>query len=844
LDVEGGDKWHPRGAFKFSGRLVAALDGYAHKESGAADIAVLLRQELRRSDERRRQDGVGSGAYFVNTFVDVPVSEVFPAAFDWESYGLVSQPRSGDVVRVTSLPWRPEWLQDIPDEGVDGQVARALKQRGDGAVPGDPFLAQVDNSLTSYKTPGQRSSVRSAVILPAGGTLVVNLPTGAGKTLAMLAAAETSATGSLSVIVVPTVALALDQERRYRENHPDHPATAYHGGLGTEEKKEFRRRIGTGEQRMIFTNPEALVSSLSWHLVKAAEDGELAVLAIDEAHVVGSWGDAFRPHFHAVAGLRNHLLRKAEEKGHRPLKTILATATLSGTTLDLLQKLFGQPGPFFHVAAPVVRPEPEYWQAINLEADERTDRLIEALRHLPRPAIVYTTLRNSDHAGPNQLTPSKIADLLRQAGFKRLKTVDGGTSTTERERVIRGLRNESDSPAEIDVVIGTSAFGLGIDIPDIRTVIHACLPENLDRFYQEVGRGGRDGCASISLVLSTEADVRKASALAVPTFLTADSIRTRWGLMLDVRQPLADDLQRLPLSTVREGLPGNTDYNELWNLQTISLLARAGALEWDFSFPAEDPDAGNPADLGSWVTVRVLRGDHMTEHFWSEEIEPLRVTLLSNARKGFTDLRETLKGNNCVGIEIAKSYCITEPASMATICAASCGGCLTCRREGRHRWGSPAPPTPAIKLGHKSDVLKGLVTAGELGQRVAIALSSKDFENRRLLKRLIDRLILTANVGLIVAPGEVITGPKTVLPKRDLSSVALMADDIDTFDPITTVGVPTLFLIPPGGDPWPALKGNPRIPLSIVCAYEDTIVPGRSLRLADLDGVCRVSAVQ
>jgi superfamily II DNA/RNA helicase len=747
-------------------------------------------------------------------------------------------------VRVTSLPWRPEWLQDIPDEGVDGQVARALKQRGDGAVPGDPFLAQVDNSLTSYKTPGQRSSVRSAVILPAGGTLVVNLPTGAGKTLAMLAAAETSATGSLSVIVVPTVALALDQERRYRENHPDHPATAYHGGLGTEEKKEFRRRIGTGEQRMIFTNPEALVSSLSWHLVKAAEDGELAVLAIDEAHVVGSWGDAFRPHFHAVAGLRNHLLRKAEEKGHRPLKTILATATLSGTTLDLLQKLFGQPGPFFHVAAPVVRPEPEYWQAINLEADERTDRLIEALRHLPRPAIVYTTLRNSDHAGPNQLTPSKIADLLRQAGFKRLKTVDGGTSTTERERVIRGLRNESDSPAEIDVVIGTSAFGLGIDIPDIRTVIHACLPENLDRFYQEVGRGGRDGCASISLVLSTEADVRKASALAVPTFLTADSIRTRWGLMLDVRQPLADDLQRLPLSTVREGLPGNTDYNELWNLQTISLLARAGALEWDFSFPAEDPDAGNPADLGSWVTVRVLRGDHMTEHFWSEEIEPLRVTLLSNARKGFTDLRETLKGNNCVGIEIAKSYCITEPASMATICAASCGGCLTCRREGRHRWGSPAPPTPAIKLGHKSDVLKGLVTAGELGQRVAIALSSKDFENRRLLKRLIDRLILTANVGLIVAPGEVITGPKTVLPKRDLSSVALMADDIDTFDPITTVGVPTLFLIPPGGDPWPALKGNPRIPLSIVCAYEDTIVPGRSLRLADLDGVCRVSAVQ
>ena len=99
------------------------------------------------------------------------------------------------------------------------------------------------------------------MVLPAGATLVVNLPTGAGKTLAMLAAAETAPPGMTSVIVVPTIALALDQERRYHAQNPRSPATAYHGNLSEAAKKAFRERLWSGEQRVIFTNPEAVVSS-------------------------------------------------------------------------------------------------------------------------------------------------------------------------------------------------------------------------------------------------------------------------------------------------------------------------------------------------------------------------------------------------------------------------------------------------------------------------------------------------------------------------------------------------------------------------------------------------------
>ena len=115
------------------------------------------------------------------------------------------------------------------------------------------------------------------MVLPAGGTLVVNLPTGAGKTLAMLAASETAAPGMTSILVVPTVALALDHERRYRELHPDSPFTAYHGGLTVDAKHDFRQRLRHGEQRVVFTNPEALVTSLARTVSDIAGGGRHAV---------------------------------------------------------------------------------------------------------------------------------------------------------------------------------------------------------------------------------------------------------------------------------------------------------------------------------------------------------------------------------------------------------------------------------------------------------------------------------------------------------------------------------------------------------------------------------------
>jgi superfamily II DNA or RNA helicase len=829
-----------------STRLVAALSGpklTAH--SGAADVAVLLRQALRSNDERRWRYPGSDPASLVRSWLDVPYSTAFPATFDWPSYGLLPQKLDGSSLRLGAEPWRPAWLDDVVGEGVDADVVGELMCRSDESVSGDPFLPTIDAGITQYKTPGQRAAVRSAMALPEGATLVVNLPTGAGKTLAMLAASQTAPLGMTSVIVVPTVALALDHERRYRAQHPNSAPTAYHGELSPAAKTEFRRRLRSGDQRTLFTNPEALVSSLARPISEVAAGGRLALLAIDEVHVVGSWGDAFRPQFHSLAGLRTHLLRRATDGGHPAFKTILASATLSEDTLLLLKALFGEPGPFLHIAAPVVRAEPSFWQSTSLDSPIREARLLDAVRHLPRPAIVYTTLRQEGTARPGTLTPSRVAALLRSAGFRRLTTVDGDSSTSHRERVLRGLRDEPDSPAEYDLVIATSAFGLGIDIPDVRAVIHACIPENLDRYYQEVGRGGRDGRASTSLVVSTREDDAVADGLASPRYLTSVLARERWSAMIGAAQQTTDGLHRLPVTATRPGVTSNSEYNEHWNLLTVSLLARVGAVRWDFSFTdVPDDDEIRTSDRG-WLTIRLVRGDHLGDHFWRDEVEPLRQTMVERARLGLLRLRRALQGDACTGVLIAESYRIAVPAELRTECLASCGGCRWCRRNRRQRWASPSPSPAAITVGYtKPAPLDRLAVAGAYGPRVVVCLDPDWLSRARRLRVLVRALLSAGDVQLVVAPDSLLPAVIGALPAPETLAQAVMVDSLNAFEPVTAIGVRTLIILPADSDPMELLQGSSRSPLFVLCGPGDLLVGRGPATLAEQDGAYSLADVE
>ena len=845
--------WHSGARESSNNRLGAALSTTSpNSSSGAADVAVLLRQVLRSSDETRRVQ-LASASSGLSSSIDpswltVKFSLLFPPDFDWAQFALVERTRDELGIRLSAEPWKPDWLGagDIEGDGLDRDLAAELLCRRDESISGDPFLPLIDQTISRYKTPGQRSAVRSAMTLPPGATLVVNLPTGAGKTLAMLAAAGAAQAGMTSVLVVPTVALALDHERRYQTQHPDSPATAYHGALDRPAKAAFWERLNRGGQRILFTNPEALVSSLARPISEAASGGRLALLAIDEAHVVGSWGDAFRPQFHSLAGLRTHLLREALRRGHRPFKTILASATITEDTLLLLQALFGEPGPFLQVAAPVVRAEPSYWRSMPMDSAVRNRYLVEALQRLPRPAIVYTTLRQERTARHDTLTPSRAAGLLRAAGFRRLATVDGESSTTHRERVLRGVREEPGSPSEFDIVVATSAFGLGIDIPDIRVVIHACMPESLDRYYQEVGRGGRDGRASTSIVIPAIGDDEVADGLSAPKFLTPTRARERWTAMIAAAQHVDDDLLRLPLTATPSDVPTNSEYNERWNLFTVSLLARTGVVKWDFSFADFQEDGeSRPADRG-WLTVHMLRGDHQSDSFWQDQVEPVRRTMVERSRGSLLYLRQALRGDVCTGVLIAESYRITRPSELRTVGLASCGGCPRCRRDGRARWASPSPSPAAISVSQEASnsPLSRLAVRGAFGPRVAICVDPTRFGQGRRLRNLLRVLIAAGRIGLVVVTADQMSAVMSALPHPDSLEHPLMLDPLEHFDPVSAVGVPTLLLLPAQADPGEWLEGSARSPLMVLCGPGEAPVRGGPTTLAEQDGSYALADVE
>ena len=715
--------------------------------------------------------------------------------------------------------------------------------RRDESVRGDPFLALIDEDFTTYRTPGQRAAVRSALIANAGSTLVVNLPTGGGKTLAMLAPAVTaSASGSVSVVVVPTVALAIDQQRRYASQHPEAPLTAYHGGLTPDQKADFLARLRSGGQPILFTNPEALVTSLARPLSSAAAGGRLRLLAIDEAHIVASWGDAFRPHFHVLAGLRTHLLREASAAGHEAFKTVLASATITEDTLSLLEGLFGQPGPFHHVGAPVVRPEPSFWAASVANADERNARLIESLRHLPRPAIVYTTLRDEPVARPGTLTPNRLSQLASSHGFTRFAVVDGSSTTSHREAVLRDLRDSAGRPSTVDLVFATSAFGLGLDVPDVRTVIHACMPESLDRYYQEVGRGGRDGQPMVSLVLRTEPDEEVARDIAKTRVLTADRARERWTAMVQASDALSHDTLRVPLTTVPIKLAHHSGYNERWNLLAASLMARAGALAWDFSLDELPTDSDPFVDDRGWLTLRIVRSDHQSPDFWRDVVESVRTRMISGPRDDLKNLKTALSGRACMGRLVGCNYSISSPPRFWTECQQSCGGCARCRQNGRGRWSAPSPHPSAIEAAPANCSTRPyrLAARGRWGPRLIVGAEPPTMQTRRKLRRAVRSLVSAAGVQLLVVPDDMLHMAEDWYQPQGRGRLPLMVSPLGDFDLLTEVGVPTLVVVDEGTDLEPFLDGSARSALIIVLGPSGMSVGASGRSLLDHDGAFRL----
>jgi ATP-dependent DNA helicase RecQ len=312
-----------------------------------------------------------------------------------------------------------------------------------------------------------------------GGDAFVLMPTGGGKSLCYQVPALLRA--GTAVVVSPLISLMKDQVDALVANGV--AAAYYNSSMDEAQARRTLARLHAGELALLYVAPERLMTDSFLERLKTIP---LALFAVDEAHCVSQWGHDFRPEYIALGRLR-------EEFPGVPLVALTATADET-TRTDVLAKLgLGAARQF---AGGFDRPNIRYTVAAKSSAGEQ---LLAFLRARPGDSgIVYCLSRRRTE---------EVATRLAAAGV-RAAPYHAGLPAAERTRVQDAFQRD-----EVDVVVATVAFGMGIDKPDVRFVVHHDLPKNLEGYYQETGRAGRDGMPAEALLLFGMQDVVTARRL-------------------------------------------------------------------------------------------------------------------------------------------------------------------------------------------------------------------------------------------------------------------------------------------------------------------------------------------
>jgi ATP-dependent DNA helicase RecQ len=308
--------------------------------------------------------------------------------------------------------------------------------------------------------PAQRPVIAS--VLAGRDTLAV-LPTGGGKSVCFQVPALV--TGGLTLVVSPLIALMQDQVAAASARGI--PAAALHSAVGDAEREAIWRGLTDGSLRLLYISPERLT-----RLAPELQDRAIrpALLAVDEAHCIAEWGHDFRPSYRTLGAARYRL-------GRPPAVALTGSATPE-VRRDIARALRFRPGRYDEHLGSFDRAN--LWFGVVPVASEgaRLEALVRLLADDDRMVIVYAPTRSVTEA---------IARALAQAGH-RAAPYHAGLTRERRSRTLEAFLDD-----RLDVIVATCAFGMGIDKPRIRLVVHWTLPPTPEAYYQEAGRAGRDG---------------------------------------------------------------------------------------------------------------------------------------------------------------------------------------------------------------------------------------------------------------------------------------------------------------------------------------------------------------
>jgi RecQ family ATP-dependent DNA helicase len=315
-----------------------------------------------------------------------------------------------------------------------------------------------------------------------GRDLLLVMPTGSGKSLCYQLPAL--ARGGTALVVSPLIALMEDQAAKLTALGLK--VARIHSGMDRAASRQACVDFLNGDLQFLFIAPERLrVPGFAEMLAKRS----LSLIAVDEAHCISQWGHDFRPDYRML-GERLPALRKGNGEGQpAPVLALTATAT-PRVQADIIAQL-GMPAPakFIHG----FRRSNLAIEVVEVSVPMRPAVICGLLKDAARrPAIVYAQSRKQAESLAEELSRT-----VRAAAYH------AGLDAEVRERVQRAFQQ-----SEIDVVVATIAFGMGIDKADIRTVIHAGLPATVEGYYQEIGRAGRDGRPSRTILMHSYADRR------------------------------------------------------------------------------------------------------------------------------------------------------------------------------------------------------------------------------------------------------------------------------------------------------------------------------------------------